>query len=157
MFALLRPHLEKLPLMYDAKSSIVAALLLCYFMKLLHFVFSVILLRRYDNVNASYKGGEKNKGWDSRLVQRTYNAHTNSFEAFLIFSIAIIFANLAPKNSLPKKELDLLANAFICCRMAYCFTYIIAFNAPMSMIRSALWFSGFIIIMQILTLSTIGV
>lgn len=77
------------------------------------------------------------------MVQRAYNAHC---EAFIAFSAAILLS-IATSNL--GGEIDRLANAFVVVRIAYNLVYIAAYNKPLSVIRSAVWTFGIIIIFKI--------
>lgn len=50
-------------------------------------------------------------------------------------------------------ELNLLCNAFLIIRVIYNIVYILAFNIPLSTIRSAVWTVGLAIIFRIFTLA----
>jgi uncharacterized MAPEG superfamily protein len=67
--------------------------------------------------------------------QRAHWAHLNSFEAFPPFAAAVIVAHLA---GAPQDRIDLLALAFIACRLVYGALYI-ANKAPL---RSLVWALG---------------
>ncbi len=67
--------------------------------------------------------------------QRAHWAHLNSFEAFPPFAAAVIIAHVA---GAPQDRVDLLALAFIGCRLVYAALYI-ANKAPL---RSIVWALG---------------
>jgi uncharacterized MAPEG superfamily protein len=77
---------------------------------------------------------------------RAYGAHQNSFEALLIFGLAIISA-MATHNI--TSTINILSIMFIVSRLGYHFFYLMDFAS----IRSLLWFVGFLSSMVILGLS----
>ncbi len=50
-------------------------------------------------------------------------------------------------------ELALLGNAFLCARVLYNVVYILAFNVPLSILRSAVWSLGLAILLKIFSLA----
>jgi uncharacterized MAPEG superfamily protein len=86
------------------------------------------------------------RDWSERLTgwhRRADWAHRNHFEAFPPFAAAVIVAILA---SVPAARLDLLAGAFVLCRVLYTAAYIA--NAPS--LRSLLWFGGIVCVIALL-------
>jgi uncharacterized MAPEG superfamily protein len=78
--------------------------------------------------------------WQSRLEglpSRAHAAHLNSFEAFPLFAIAVLFAM---HNQAPQQLLDLYALSFIGLRVVYGVLYIA--NQPT--LRSLVWFAAII-------------
>lgn len=67
--------------------------------------------------------------------QRAHWAHLNSFEAFPPFAAAVIIAHVA---GAPQDRIDLLALAFIACRLVYGALYI----ANQATLRSVVWALG---------------
>lgn len=99
VYNLLQPHLSHIPQVFTTPGCVFAMLLLVFpGTKFLMMVLSICLLNKYDNVQASYKQltgsvvGAHNPYdvWAKRMVQRAYNAHMNTFEAFCHFSIAVL-------------------------------------------------------------------
>lgn len=70
-------------------------------------------------------------------AQRAKWAHDNSWEAFAPFAAAVLIASFVGVDD---DRIDLLAMAFICCRVAYGFAYIF----DKATIRSLVWFGGFL-------------
>ena len=87
--------------------------------------------------------------WRSKTVTRAYNAHLNHFEALLGFSVAVFLALHAGLKS----EIVNLCNWFIHVRVLYNVAYILAYNEPLSAIRSGLFTVGIVIMVRILMLS----
>lgn len=149
----IEPHLVHVPLLFNAKGSIVAMFLMVYLSKYVQLGLSLLLLQRYDNVQATFRVGAKKGGkdnWQERVVQRAFSAHQNQWEAFIGFSSAVILALNSVKDT---TELDILVNAFIFTRVMYNVVYLLAFNAPLSVIRSVVWLTGITIIFRIFALS----
>lgn len=152
IYAAIQPHLVQVPLLFSAKGAIVGMFGLIYASKFAQALLSLLLLQRYDNVQATFRVGSKKGGkdsWQERTVQRAWNAHLNHWEAFTGFAVAMILALIAVKDT---TELTVLANAFILIRVAYNAAYILAFNAPLSMIRSAIFVAGMVILVKIFAL-----
>lgn len=145
------PYLDKMPILFTTQGALFAMFISLYFSKALHVLCSVLLLAKYDNVQASFRyteSGQKN-GFALRTVQRAYNAHINQWEAFAGFSAAVLLVLQADQNTL---EVTRLANAFIFVRLIYNFVYIFAFNTALSTIRSAVWLVGLAILVRIFTI-----
>lgn len=154
-FEFIQPHLDKVPILFNVKGSIVVMLLIVYNAKFLQIGLSFILLQYYDNVQHGTNKKTTGKGtWQERLVHRAFCAHNNQWEAFIGFSAAVLLALNTLKD---QKELLVLVNAFLFVRVAYNIVYILAFNAPLSAIRSAIWAVGLTIIMRIFALSVANV
>lgn len=78
------------------------------------------------------------RDWQSRLegrAARAHWAHLNAFEAFPLFTAAVIIAHLA---GVEQGILDLLAMAFIAARVVYS----ILFVAGIAVLRSVVWALG---------------
>tara|TARA_R110002020_G_scaffold16871_107_gene59935 strand:+ start:3972 stop:4349 length:378 start_codon:yes stop_codon:yes gene_type:complete len=78
------------------------------------------------------------------LQRRAYAAHQNSWEALLIFAIAVIVADI---NGGPQQAVNALAIVFIVVRIAY----IAAYLKGVGFIRSGLWSAGLILSIAIFT------
>jgi uncharacterized MAPEG superfamily protein len=90
------------------------------------------------------------KGWKDHLICRAAGAHQNSWEAFAGFSAAVLMA-VAGNKEVP--DLLMLCNAFLCIRAAYVVIYVLAFNTPLSLIRSAAFGAGLAIILKIMEIA----
>ena len=136
----------------STKAAVAAMFGLVYVSKFLQAFLSIILLGSYDNVQATYrtKGADKASTFLQRLVNRAYNAHQNQIEAFIGFSVAVCLALL---SGVRETELAPLANAFLAVRVVYNVVYILAFNAPLSFVRSAVFTVGVIITIRIFQLA----
>jgi uncharacterized MAPEG superfamily protein len=152
---IVEPNLKDVPLMYSAEGCLVAAFLMIYLSKFIHVIVTVLLKGKYDNVQASFrydsKSGDK-KSWKDLAVQRAYSAHQNMWEAFIGFAFAMILAlQYAPQNQ--REVITRLGNAFLCVRLLYNIVYVLAFNMPLSAVRSGVWALGFAITLQLLALA----
>ncbi|MGX1306742.1 putative MAPEG superfamily protein [Amorphus suaedae] len=78
------------------------------------------------------------------LRRRAYAAHQNSWEALIVFAIAVIAAEM---NGAPQDAVNALAIVFIVVRIAY----IAAYLKGVGFIRSGLWTAGWILSMAIFT------
>ncbi|MGX1096711.1 MAPEG family protein [Amorphus sp. MBR-141] len=76
--------------------------------------------------------------------RRAYAAHQNSWEALLVFAIAVIAAEM---NGGPQAAVNALAIVFIVVRIAY----IAAYLKGVGFIRSGLWSAGWILSVAIFT------
>ena len=88
-------------------------------------------VKGYDNRNP--------REWLSRLTgwqQRANAAQQNAWEAFALFSVAVILATL---SNAPTAKVDLLAQVFIAARVIYLGCYL----ANLAILRSLVWFVGF--------------
>jgi uncharacterized MAPEG superfamily protein len=86
---------------------------------------------RYDNSDprgraASYEG----------LPRRAHAAHLNGFEAFPLFAVAVLVAEL---KGAPQGSVNLLAGVFLLARVGYVACYLL--DKPT--LRSLLWTVGF--------------
>ncbi len=148
---------EKVPLRFSVAGSIFAMLCIVYGSKYVQAILSLVLTQKYDNVQASYRYGKKLDGtlrtWQEKMVERAYSAHQNQWEAFTAFSVAALVAILKAPESLLNKEILILTNAFLLIRVIYNFVYVIAFNTPLSLIRSSVWMVGGLIVVKIFLLS----
>ena len=82
---------------------------------------------RYDNNDPrgqalGYKG----------MAKRAYAAHQNSFEAFSLFAVAILVAEM---KGAPRGTVDFLALAVVGLRLGY----VAAYMADKSVVRSVVW------------------
>eukprot|EP01036_Dinobryon_divergens_P025111 gene25111-33627_t len=134
-------------------------LALVYISKSFHAILSFALANGYDNVQASYRSG-KVEGpvaaeWKTAAIQRAYNAHCNQLEAFAGFSAATLLAlsNAAKLSEHALSEITQLANAFLYVRLLYNAAYILAFNRPLSAVRSAVFTVGIVIVFKIFALA----
>lgn len=133
---------------------VIIMLVMVYVSKLLQALLSLLLLRKYDNVNSTYryaKESQKHRSFASDLVQRAYNAHANQWEAFIGFSVATLFAYVTKTNG--NKEVIQLCNLFILIRLVYNIVYILAFNIAFSVVRSSVWTLGIIAVFRMLLIS----
>ena len=154
MYEVLKPYLQQLPVHFSLEGSIVAMFLILYGSKFLQVGLSFLLLKKYDNVqNQARYGGNvtKTSTWQEKTVQRAYSAHSNHWEAFTAFSIAVLLAVVKAPGQ--RDELTMLANAFVHVRIIYNVVYILAFNEPLSAIRSSVWTVGWVIILRIFTIA----
>jgi uncharacterized MAPEG superfamily protein len=125
-----------------------------YLSKVQHVLYSVYLLHDYDNVNASFKKGAKEEdSVEEQTVSRAYNAHLNNWEAFTGFAAAVLVALQAKVES---KTLTKLCNAFLVSRVAYTLCYPLAFNFPLSVVRSGIFIAGISVVNKIFSLSYFG-
>eukprot|EP00600_Ochromonadales_sp_CCMP1393_P008588 CAMPEP_0174964176 /NCGR_PEP_ID=MMETSP0004_2-20121128/5734_1 /TAXON_ID=420556 /ORGANISM="Ochromonas sp., Strain CCMP1393" /LENGTH=107 /DNA_ID=CAMNT_0016212871 /DNA_START=87 /DNA_END=407 /DNA_ORIENTATION=- len=104
--------------------------------KFIHIGLSVVLLKSYDNVQARHRTENIAETREKRMVNRAYNAHMNSWEAFAAFGIAVL---LCLKNKGDSTELSTCCNAFIAIRVAYLQIYLMADNDILAMVRSIAW------------------
>lgn len=152
-FQMLEPYLAQVPVTYNPYECIVAMFALIYLSKFVQAGLSFALVGKYDNVNANYRnGGFEGKSWAHKAVQRAYNAHQNHWEAFTGFAIAMTLA-LTKVSPDRHHELAVLGNAFLLQRVIFNALYIVAFNEPLSFLRSA-WFGvGMLLIVRIFTIA----
>ena len=88
-------------------------------------------VKGYDNRNP--------REWLSRLTgwqQRANAAQQNAWEAFALFSVAVILSTLA---NTPTAKVDTLATVFIAARIVYLGCYL----ADLALLRSLVWLVGF--------------
>lgn len=100
---------------------------------LLPYVFTLLAKaggRRYNNYSPR-EFLEKQEGYR----KRAHWTQLNSFEAFPPFAAAVIIAHL---NQAPQGTIDVLAMAFIACRVLYGMTYL----ANLAALRSLVWMAG---------------
>jgi uncharacterized MAPEG superfamily protein len=76
--------------------------------------------------------------------RRAYAAHQNSWEAFMVFAVAVIAAEM---NGGSQQAVNSLAIVFIVVRIAY----IAAYLKGVGFIRSGLWTAGWILSIAIFT------
>ena len=92
--------------------------------------------------------------WKTATIQRAYNAHCNQLEAFAGFSAATLLAlSNAKLSEHALSEITQLANAFLYVRLLYNAAYILAFNRPLSAVRSAVFTVGIVIVFKIFALA----
>jgi uncharacterized MAPEG superfamily protein len=87
---------------------------------------------RYNNVNVRL--------WQSKLeglAQRAHAAHLNSFEAFPLFAVAVIVAQM---QSADQSRVDTLALIFIGLRVLYGVLYL----ANKAILRSLIWMAAMV-------------
>eukprot|EP01039_Chlorochromonas_danica_P001303 gene1304-1422_t len=153
--SVIQPYLKDVPLLYSTRGAIVAMFFLVYLSKLAHAATCLLLQGKYDNVQSSHRYEGKNDGswtWQRLTSQRAFSAHMNQWEAFIGFFAATILALIyAPVEK--QEELTLLANAFLCTRVLYNVVYIFAFNVPLSVVRSAVWTVGLVLLIKIFSLA----
>ena len=142
----LNPLMDNVPLIFSPIGSIVAMYFLVYLSKLQHAMYSIILINKYDLVNASYRNDNQKNTWNSEIVKRAYNAHQNNWEAFIGYSIAMI---LILQQKISSNEINHLCNLFIIVRVAYSIIYPLAFAVPLAMIRSGVFSIGILIIIKL--------
>ena len=153
---LVNPYLVHVPIMFTTPGSIVAMLLVVYIAKVLQVILSIVLTAKYDNVQSSHRAASsegkdgKKLGFGAKTVQRAWNAHQNSWEAFAAFSAAVLLALQTVGDS---KELNVLANAFVIVRFVYNFVYILAFNDLLAVFRSVTFVVGLGFVLQIFALA----
>lgn len=88
-------------------------------------------VKGYDNRNP--------REWLSRLTgwqQRANAAQQNAWEAFALFSVAVILSTLANAST---TKVDTLATVFIAARVVYLGCYL----ADLALLRSLVWLVGF--------------
>ncbi|WP_018700071.1 MAPEG family protein [Amorphus coralli] len=76
--------------------------------------------------------------------RRAFAAHQNSWEAFLVFAVAVIVAEM---NAGPQGAINALALVFVVVRVAY----IAAYLKGVGTIRSGLWTAGWLLSIAIFT------
>jgi uncharacterized MAPEG superfamily protein len=157
----IRPFLSKIPVRYSLEGCVVMMFMVVYLSKGIQMGLSFLLTAGYDNVQAQHRYGPsssnsgKRDSWQSKLIQRSFNAHLNHWEAFIGFSSAVFLTLItgAAKTTAARTELTVLANAFVVIRVLYTFAYIAAFNYPLSFIRSSIWFAGIVIVVKMFCLA----
>lgn len=87
------------------------------------------------------------KGWKAKMISRAYGAHANTWEAFAGFSAAVLMA-VAGNKEVP--DLLALCNAFLWVRVAYVPVYVLAFNFPLSVLRSSVYFVGLVLTLKVM-------
>ena len=155
---LILPHLAHVPILFNTPGAVCAMLINVYIAKLFQVLLSVLLLSKYDNVQANFRTAntsrkgkdDKEASFSEKMVQRAYNAHLNSWEAFTSFAAAVILALQLVGDS---KELLVLANAFVLVRFAYTLIYIAAFNNVLALVRGGAFAIGFSLILQIFAMA----
>jgi uncharacterized MAPEG superfamily protein len=115
-------------------------------------VLIAILLPIVCSSIAKYGGGKFNRGnnRDPRaflnglqgLPKRAHAAQLNSFEAIPAFAAAVIIADIV--GNAAQTTMDVLAVAYITSRLLY----IIFYLADLPMLRSLVWFVGFVLVVS---------
>jgi uncharacterized MAPEG superfamily protein len=151
----INPHLDKVPLLFTTQGAVIAMLANVFIAKFLQGVLSVVLTGKYDNVQANHRTGGFSKDgqkqtFGQKTAARAWNAHMNSWEAFATFSAAVILALVSVGDS---TQLRVLANAFVAVRFVYNFVYVLAFNNALAVVRTAVFFVGLAIVLQIFALA----
>ena len=156
----LASFVAQVPLRFTAKQSLVVFFFGVLASKVVHAILAIVLTKKYDNTQASYRSGGGISGkadcvdkWKVALVQRAYNAHLNHFEALVYFSVAVLMSASANLSKEMSAEVDQLANAFLVARALYQVAYLAAFNEPLSVIRSGIFALGVSISMNIMFLA----
>jgi uncharacterized MAPEG superfamily protein len=93
--------------------------------------------RRFDNANV--------RTWQAGLTgmpARAHAAHLNSFEAFPLFAVAVIVAQL---NGGDQGRVDALAMAFVGLRLLYGLLYL----ADRATLRSVVWLAALVCVLAI--------
>lgn len=150
------PYLVHVPVVFTTPGSIIAMLFVVYLAKILQVLLSIVLTAKYDNVQSSHRAASsegkdgKKLGFGAKTVQRAWNAHQNSWEAFAAFTAAVLLALQTVGDS---KELNILANAFVFVRFAYNFVYILAFNDFLAVFRGVTFVVGLGFVLQIFALA----
>lgn len=152
IYTFIAPHLKSIPLTFTPAGSIGAMLAVVYASKSVHAILSFALLQKYDNVQASFRYNTGKDSWQAKTVQRAYSAHSNHWEAFAGFSVAMLLAlQRAPAGS--EEELKLLGNAFLVSRVVYNAAYVLAFNEPLSFVRSSMFMVGIALVVRIFAIA----
>ena len=81
------------------------------------------------------------------MAKRAHAAHSNSFEAFPLFAVAVLIAEM---KGVPRGTVDMLALAFIGLRLGY----VAAYLADKSVLRSIVWTLGVFVTIAIFTSPT---
>jgi uncharacterized MAPEG superfamily protein len=115
-------------------------------------ILSYVLVKDYDNAQQSYRTATK-LNWRDRLLERAYNAHLNHFEALIYFSAAVLLSMTAGLTPAQSGEVNKLATLFIVVRIAFNGVYLVAFNEPLSIVRSSIFWMGMIIVLNIFEIS----
>jgi uncharacterized MAPEG superfamily protein len=90
--------------------------------------------------------------FQGKCVSRALASHFNSIEAFGFFSVGVVLATLAQADS---TELAKLCNAFLVVRAVYIPVYIVAVNTPLSVVRSAIWTVGVLVLLRIYAMAAV--
>ena len=141
----LNPLLDQCPLIFSPIGSIVAMFMIVYLSKVQHVIYSIVLVNKYDIVNASYRN-DNQKNTLSEIVKRAFNAHQNNWEAFIGYSIAMI---LILHKKISSIEINQLCNLFVFVRVAYSIIYPLAFAVPLGMVRSGVFTIGILIVLKL--------
>lgn len=149
---LVNPYLVHVPILFTTPGTVVAMFINVYIAKVFQVLLAVLLVGKYDNVQASHRAASavgkdgKKPGFGAKMVQRAWNAHMNSWEAFAGFTAAVLLAlNVAGDSP----ELRVLANAFVIVRFAYTLIYIVAFNDLLALVRGGAFALGLSLLLQI--------
>jgi uncharacterized MAPEG superfamily protein len=145
------PYLDKIPVILSPVGTILAMYIIVYLSKLQHAMYSILLMQKYDIVNASYRNSNSSKKtFSEKVVARAYNAHANNWEALLGFAIPVI---LILQQKISSNEINQLCNLFIAVRVAYTVLYPLAFSVPISLVRSSVFTIGIAIILKLFSIA----
>lgn len=111
-----------------------------------HVLVTILLSGGYNNVQPR-DTPRVEKGWKQDMISRAAGAHANSWEAFTGISAAVFMAILSGKD-IP--DLLLMCNGFLWLRILYIPCYVLGVNMPISLLRSACFAGGVIIILKIM-------
>lgn len=149
---LINPHLVHVPILFTTPGTIIAMFANVYIAKIFQVLLAVLLVGKYDNVQASHRTASaegkdgKKLGFGAKMVQRAWNAHMNSWEAFAGFTAAVLLALTVAGDS---TQLRVLANAFVIVRFAYTLIYVGAFNDLLAIVRGGAFAVGLTLLLQI--------
>ena len=147
----INPYLNQVPVIISPIGTILAMYIIVYLSKLQHAMYSILLMQKYDIVNASYRNSNSSKKtWTEQVVSRAYNAHANNWEALLGYCIPVI---LILQKKISSNEINQLCNLFIGVRVIYTVLYPLAFSVPISMIRSGVFTIGIAIILKLFSIA----
>jgi uncharacterized MAPEG superfamily protein len=152
IYQLIAPQLAHVPVIFNAKGSLVAMYFLVYATKYLQMGLSLKLLGGYDLRNGSYRytGPKMDATWQEQLVQRTYHAHLNHWEAFIQFGVATLVALLSGKET---HELTVLTNSFLLLRVLFTILSLLSVNTPVAVVRHAVLWGQMAVIARIFSLA----
>jgi hypothetical protein len=93
LYNLTQPLLVKIPLVFSSRGAVVAAFFLIVFAKTVQVQLQYILTPKtgYNNVNPREARGDENS-WQVQAIQRARNSQDNSWEAFIMFTAAMLLA-----------------------------------------------------------------
>jgi len=145
-------------LLFTLEESIVVMLLIAYASKFVHAALSLVLTQKYDNVQSSYRTmsvdrKKEEDAWKTQTLQRAYTAHLNHWEACVGFFAAVLLALRSKNLKQNEEELRCYAHAFLASRVLYNIAFIVGFNVPLSLVRTAIFTSGFVCLLHIFRLA----